>query len=183
MKIKVVDLKKRLKEYNQKELIELVVEMFKMNKDIQNYLSSKYLGEEVIVDLFKKARTKIENEFFPDRGDAKLRLAQAKNAINEFKKATGDEKRTIDLMLFYVEQGVEFTCAYGDMYESFYISMVKMFGQVALECDQNEDLYRHFANRLRKVIHKAANTGWGFSDGLMDSYYLIGWVEDENEDK
>lgn len=53
MKIKVTDLKKELKGYDQKELIELVVEMFKANKDVQNYLSSKFLGDEVNEELFQ----------------------------------------------------------------------------------------------------------------------------------
>lgn len=48
MKIKITDLKKQLKKYEQKELIELIVEMFKANKEVQNYLSSKFLGDEVI---------------------------------------------------------------------------------------------------------------------------------------
>ena len=58
MKIKISDLKKQLKTYEQKELIELIVEMFKSNKDVQNYLSSKFLGDEVIDELFQQARKK-----------------------------------------------------------------------------------------------------------------------------
>lgn len=72
MKIKVSYLKKRLKNYEQKELIELVVEMFKTNKEVQNFLSSKFLGDEAIEMLFNQVRKKIENKFFPDRGFGKL---------------------------------------------------------------------------------------------------------------
>ncbi|WHY83976.1 DUF6155 family protein [Neobacillus novalis] len=183
MKIKVTDLKKQLKEYDQKELIELIVEMYKTNKEIQNYLSSKFLGEEVIETLFLKARGKIENEFFPNRGNAKLRLVEAKKEINAFKKATNDEIRTVELMLFYVEQGIEFTCAYGDISENFYMSMEKMFDQVAMECDGNEELYKHFSTRLHVVLSRANGSGWGFYEALMDSYYRIEWVHDEDEDE
>jgi hypothetical protein len=49
---------------------------------------------------------KIKNEFFPDRGLGKRRLTEAKREITAFKKSTNDEKRTVDLMLFYVEMGV-----------------------------------------------------------------------------
>jgi hypothetical protein len=45
MKIKVTDLKKELKQYTQTELINLVVELFKANKEVQNFLSSKFLGK------------------------------------------------------------------------------------------------------------------------------------------
>ncbi|WP_238579093.1 DUF6155 family protein [Neobacillus niacini] len=182
MKIKVTDLKKQLKQYDQKELIELVVEMFKNNKDIQNYLSSKFLGDQAIEVLFNQARKRIENEFFPDRGFGKLRLADAKKEIIAFKKATNEQKRTVDLMLFYVEQGVEFTSSFGDISEGFYSSMIKMFDQVAIECDQAEDLYKAFSTRLRDVVSMSPE-GWGFKEALMDAYYTIEWVHDDEDDE
>ncbi|MCM3570344.1 DUF6155 family protein [Neobacillus mesonae] len=181
MKIKITELKKHLKELDQKELIELVVEMFKANKDVQSFLSSKFLGDGAIEFLFKEARKKVENEFFPERGDGKLRLAEAKKVILNFRKVTNDDKRTVDLKLFYVEQGVKYTNSFGDINENFYISMEKMFHEVALECDRNEALYREFSNRLHNVVGAAEGTGWGFYEGLADSYYLIEWVHEDEE--
>lgn len=183
MKIKVTELKKRLNEYEHKELIELVVEIFKANKEVQNYLSSKFLGDEVIEEIYKVARKKIKDEFFPERGFGKLRLADAKKEITAFKKATKDDKRTVDLMLFYVEQGVDFTCSYGDINENFYSSMVKMFDQVAMECDRDEELYQEFSTRLRNVISNTEGIGWGFHEALVDCYYYIEWVHEEDEDE
>jgi hypothetical protein len=58
VKIKVTDLKKQLREYEQKELIELVVEMFKTNKEVQNYLSSKFLGDKVVEIFLKRPEKK-----------------------------------------------------------------------------------------------------------------------------
>jgi len=183
MKIKVSDLKKQLKVYNQKELIELVLEMFKTNKDVQNYLSSKFLGEEVNEALFQEARKKIMNEFFPDRGDGKLRLAEAKKEITAFKKATNDEKRTLDLKLFYVEQGVEFTNTFGDINEGFYGSIARMFDQIAVECNQNEELYQAFSSRMRNVVSNVNGIGWGFEEALVEIYYSIDWIHDEEDDE
>ncbi|MDF2859216.1 MAG: Plasmid pRiA4b ORF-3-like protein [Neobacillus sp.] len=48
MKIKISELKRHLKEYDQTELIQLIVELSKINKDVQNYLSSKFLGDEAV---------------------------------------------------------------------------------------------------------------------------------------
>ena len=182
MKIKINDLKKQLRNYEQKELIELIVEMFKANKEVQNYLSSKFLGDEVIEVLFQQACKKIENEFFPERGFGKLRLAEAKKEITAFKKATNDEKRTVDLMLYYVELGVKFTNTYGDINEGFYTSMIKMFDQVAMECDRDEELYKAFSIRLENVLSNVDEIGWGFEEALLDSYYSIEWVHDEDDE-
>lgn len=181
MKIKIPDLKRQLKGYDQKELIELIVELYKANKENQHFLSSKFLGDEVNEELSQQARIKIKNEFFPERGFAKLRLAEAKKEITAFKKATNDEKRTIDLMLFYVEQGIEFTCTYGDIDEGFYSSMVKMFDQVAMECDRSEELYKEFSIRLRNVVSHSEGIGWWFHENLVESYYSIDWIQEEDE--
>ena len=47
--------------------------------------------------FFEETKKKVESEFFPDRGDPKLRLAEAKKSIISFKKVTNDEERTCDL--------------------------------------------------------------------------------------
>ncbi|MCD8509690.1 MAG: DUF6155 family protein [Bacillus sp. (in: Bacteria)] len=89
--------------------------MYKVNNDIQQFLSNKFMGEEAIDAFFEKTKQRINEEFFPNRGDAKLRLSEAKKAITEFQKMTSNEVKTTDLMLYYVELGTEFTSAYGDI--------------------------------------------------------------------
>jgi len=57
-------------------------------------------------------------------------------------------------MLFYVEQGVEFTNSFGDINEGYYVSLVRMFDQVAVEFDRNEELYQAFSSRLSQVVSR-----------------------------
>lgn len=126
MKIKLTDLKKQLKEYEKKELIQLISDLYKNSKAAQAFLSVRFLGEEAVDELFNQALKKIKNEFFPEEGFGKLRLSEAKKAISEFKKLTNDEFKTAELMVFYVEQGIDFTNTYGDIDENFYSSMETM---------------------------------------------------------
>ncbi len=79
--------------------------------------------------------------------------------------------------------GVKCTNSYGDISERFYSSMVKMFDQVAMECDRNEELYKQFEKRLYNVVSSAEGTGWGFYEDLSDSYNMIEWVQDEEDDE
>ncbi|MGE8205433.1 DUF6155 family protein [Heyndrickxia sp. NPDC080065] len=180
MKIKVTDLKKQLKDYEQKDLIQLIADLYKSSKEVQTYLSIRFLGEEAIIELFNQTKKTIENEFFPDRGHGKLRLNQAKNAISHFNKLTKDELRTTDLMLYYVEQGVEFTNAFGDIDESFYNSMEKMYEKVTIMCDKEEKYYHAFADRLEQVVIDTDGIGWGFHDQLS---YLYSQMDHVNEDE
>lgn len=50
---------------------------------------------------------------------------------------------------------MEFTCTYGDISEGFYSSMVKMFDQLAILSDRDEELYKEFSERLDSVVSDA----------------------------
>jgi hypothetical protein len=72
-------------------------------------------------------------------------------------------------MLFYVEQGVKFTNAYGDINEAFYNSMENMFEKtVELMCKQ--DLKDSFQQRCQKIVTETSDIGWGFHDTLSEIY-------------
>ncbi|WP_041580772.1 DUF6155 family protein [Bacillus sp. 1NLA3E] len=182
MKIKISELKRHLKEYDQTELIQLIVELSKINKDVQNYLSSKFLGDEAVEELFTFARKQIQNEFFPEKGHGKLRLSDAKKTIKTFEQTTGDKQRTVDLMLFYVELGVEFTNTYGDIDASFYTNVGNMYEKVVSICDDEEEYYHTFAGRLEKVVRDTVDVGWGFHDYFCDCYYSLQWLDDEEDE-
>jgi len=73
--------------------------------------------------MLEKYRGKIVEQFCPARGEAKLKLGEARKAIKEYWKATGDVSGKAELLMTYVEQGAEFTCDYGDIDERFYNSL------------------------------------------------------------
>jgi hypothetical protein len=174
-------IKESLKEYDQKELVHIITELYKLNNEVKDYLSSKFLGEEAINELFEKTKKKVKDEFFPARGHGKLRLSEAKNAIANFKKLADDRIKTIDLMLYYVELGTEFTNSFGDIDARFYNNMVSMYDKVAMECDQDEELYLRFKDRLDSVVHMSDGIGWGYHDIICDIYYSIEWIDNEEE--
>ncbi|WP_077212480.1 DUF6155 family protein [Bacillus dakarensis] len=180
--IKINELKKELREMDQKQLIQLIVDLYKANKDVKQFLSTKFIGEEAVEVLFEQTKQRIKNEFFPDRGNGKLRLAEAKKAITDFKKLADDRMRIVDLMLFYVEMGTDFTDSYGAIDEKFYNSMVSMFEKVVSECEDDETLYKVFKERLYNVVEGGGGIGWGFGDEIADLYYQLYYsFEDEEE--
>lgn len=151
-KLTLTELKKELKKYDQKQLTQLVVDLFKLN-----------------------------DEFFSERGFGKMRLSEEKNAISKFKKLSSDDLKTIDLMLYYVEIGTEFTNTYGDIDEKFYSSMVSMYRKVVGACDQDEKIYDIFADRLYAVVDESEGIGWGYHEALDDLYYSLEWSWEERE--
>jgi len=177
VKLKVNDLKKHLKTYDQKDLIQLVTEIYKLNTEVQQFVSIKFLGEECIKMAFEKARKEIKDEFFPSRGDGSLRLVKAKKAIRDFKKLTSDQDKTLDLKLYYVEMGSKFTNTYGDIDSGFYDSMITMFKDVVEACDKDEEFFNKYNERLLKVVNESEGIGWGYSDCINDYYYSIEWLD------
>lgn len=182
MKLKVTDLKKQLKTYDQKELIQLIADLHKMNKEVQTYLAVQFLGKEAVDEFFEQQAKKISDEFFPERGAAKLRLGQAKQAITDFKKITGDELKTVDLMLYYVEAGVEFTSSYGDIDAQFYNSMEDMYAKVIDQCYQKDEYYEEFAHRLEMAVTESETVGWGFHDELSSLFYELKYTKEDEEE-
>jgi hypothetical protein len=110
-----------------------------------------------------------QDEFFPTRGFGKARLKIAKKAISEYKKVGKTDVGSIDIMLFYVEQGVKFTLAYGDIDEPFYISMESMY-EKAIEEIIKYGLKDIFQKRCRQIVENTSGIGWGFHDALSDMY-------------
>ena len=73
---------------------------------------------------------------------------------------------TIDLMIYYVERGTEFTCAFGDMDENFYYSLESMFDNVMKEIDTHNLHKEEFIFRLQKIVENSNDIGWGYYDSL-----------------
>lgn len=178
-KLKIPDLKKHLKKLEQNELIQIIADLYKMNQDVKDFLNVKFNGEKVIQELYERAENEIMDEFFSDKGFGKMRLAKAKKAITNFKKFTNDAERELELMLFYVEIGTEFTIIYGDIDERFYSSMESMFHKVVKACENDEKLFNKFRDRLYKIVMDTDGAvGWGYHDNLSDIYHSISWLHE-----
>ena len=140
------------------------------------------MGDDVLNSLLKHYKKIVSDEFFPDRGFGKLRLSKAKKALSDFKKICTDEERILDLMVHYVEMGVEFTNTYGDINENFYYSLESVFTSVIDMLGKVKDgkTIEKFQPRLKAIVDGTGGIGWGFHDYLSDLYidFFSGEVKD-----
>lgn len=72
-------------------------------------------------------------------------------------------------MLFYVDRGVKFTLAYGDIDEAFYASMEGMY-EKALSAMTELDSKHIFEQRSQKIVTDTSDIGWGFHDTLSEIF-------------
>ena len=160
------DIKKELKKLDKYKIIDLIADLYKKNKSVKDYFDFYVNPNEK--DLFAKSKDKVYEAFFPKRGD-RLRLSEGKKAIADFRKLGISKDLLADLMLFYVETGVECTNEYGDIDEPFYNSIASVYSQ-ALTVMKKEKILDNFSDRAKKVVDDTSNIGWGFHDDLESIY-------------
>ncbi len=167
-KISVRTLRNQLKQRSQNDLIEELVLLFSRFDDVRNYYQFQLSGEPD-EDVVAKYKAAIAEEFSTHGRPGEGRLSVARRVVNQYKKVAPSERSLIDLMLFYVEAGVKYTNAFGDIDEPFYNSMESMYERT-LETIVKHELQAEFEHRCMKIVTDTSGIGWGFHDELNMLY-------------
>jgi len=162
--MKMADIKKELRKLDKDKLIDLVADLYKKNKSVKEFFDFYANPNERF--LFEKYRNKVFEAFYPKRG-YNYKLKNGKQAISDFKKLGPSADLLSELMLFYVETGVQFTNDFGDIDEGFYSSMETTYS-AALKLMRKANILDKFAYRAGKIVSDTSGIGWGFHDYLYD---------------
>lgn len=175
--MKITDLKKQLNSMEKNELASLVCKLYKASKQAQSLIDVELCGDTAEEQLVTECKKRIHAAFFGSR----LSLKNARTVISDFKKVSQSKENIAELMLFYVECGVEFTNMYGDINEAFYYSIESMFADFVrvLNGLDSESFYQRNAERIKEMCLSSDCVGWGFSEEMMNIYYDIQWLEEE----
>lgn len=176
--MKLTDLKKQLNTMDKAELIALICRLYKGSKQSQNMIEIELCGDAAEEQLVVDCQKQIRAAFF----GKSLSLKTARKVISDFKKVSRNQENVAELMLTYVECGVEFTNVYGDIDEAFYCSIEAMFMDYVklLNSMEHDGCYQKHAARLAKVCYNASDIGWGFSEEIAATYYEIGWRQEDD---
>jgi hypothetical protein len=166
--MKLKDLKQYLGTRSREQLIAEIGEVFSKIEAVKDYYQSK-LNLGYSAEVSEKYKSAIKHEFFPERGFGRARLSVARKAVSDYKKVSDSKFGVADMMLYYVEMGVQFTNTYGDIDEAFYNSMESMY-ESAVKYIVRHGLQGQFGDRCRRIVTDTADIGWGFHDGLSDIY-------------
>jgi hypothetical protein len=102
----------RIKSYlltlNKDDLLKIIQDLYQLNTDNKVFLTA-HLGMGDPETLAQPYWKTIKQVFNPDRGLHSLSLRSARKALNEFKKTSASPEAVVDIMIFYVEQGVDCT--------------------------------------------------------------------------
>lgn len=169
--------RQHLATWNKSALLALVKDLYDAQAANRDFIHARCQAEDGGGEVLDKYRQKVVEQFFPARGFGKLKLGEARKAIRDYRKATGNLNGTAELLMTYVENGVQFTDQYGDIDERFYSSIESALGELAaLLRGEARGLYPQFRNRLAGVEQMANGIGWGFHDFIAD---VVGRLEEE----
>ncbi|MBN1220258.1 MAG: hypothetical protein JXM69_15120 [Anaerolineae bacterium] len=154
------------------ELLDIIRDLYRLNKDNKVFLTTQ-LGLGSSEELAEPYRRAIRREFNPDRGFPRLNLGAARKALNDFRRANADPRAEIEMMVYYVEQGVACTLQYGDIDEAFYSSLEGVFEDAIalLRQRDNPEFEAEFCPCLERIVRKTSGIGWGFHDYLDEVFY------------
>jgi hypothetical protein len=170
--------REQLKEWPQSALMALIKDLYDFSPPNRNFLHARFQAEETGGAALETYRRKIIEQFFPQRGFGKLKLAEARNAIRDYRKATGNAAGTIELMLTFLENGNEFTLQFGDIDGPFYNHLASVLNDMVQLLCQEAELYPQFRQRVLRLEEDAGHLGWGYGDLLCEE---VDFLEDETD--
>ena len=163
------DVRAVLNKADQKDLIKLVGDLYALRKENQDFLHARFLRDASALVPYKET---IEHYISPaEPWKSPVRISLARKAISDYRKAVGDPEGLAELMLFYVECGVNFTLEFGDIDEPFYSSVIRVFSdglKMLSRCEAG--VVSKMLPRFERTIHSTADMGWGFHDSLRDIF-------------
>ena len=101
-------IKIELETKSQKDLVKLIKAIYDRSENNKNFIKANISGGQVTTQIYKRT---ITNAIYLDtnyRND-EIEFSKARKAISDFRKANGDPKCVLDLMIHYVEIGTEQT--------------------------------------------------------------------------
>ena len=161
------EIRKKLASCSERDLLGLISELYELSKENLNFLEARFLQDTSALDRYK---AHIKRYLAPDepwKPSQQISIREAKKAISDYRKASSNAINLIDLMVYYIECGTDFSCEFGDMDEAYYASLESMFDKaVTLMKKQPLDDVEDFISRLEDVVQNAKSFGWGYYDTI-----------------
>lgn len=163
--------RKHLADWDKSALLDLVKDLYGASAANRDFIQARCQSSESGGAVLETYRRKIIVQFFSKSlvGVGPLKLGEARKAIRDYRKATGNLAGTAELLLTYVESGTEFTRQYGGIDERFYNSLESALDELAaLLLGKARAMYPQLSERLTQVNLMANGIGWGYGDRVFE---------------
>ena len=162
--------KQALSKLSRDELIRLVGDLYSVGPENRRFLEARFALGDAIAPYKKIIQAALYPNVMKDR--VEISFAKARKAIGDYRKAVGDPKGVVELMVTAVECGNNFTVEYGDIDEPFYNNLESLFAKTVQFLKTLDQMtIDKYLPRMQAVVEAAHGIGWGYYDGIADALY------------
>lgn len=156
------DVKTKLAAMDHAGLVALLRDVHALNKTNQLFLHARFsLGTDVLESYKKRIRVAL----FPD-WNKPVRVAEAKKAMMEYRKAIGRPDDMLELHIFWCETASGFSMEFGYADEGYFDALLRQYEAALKMLDTVDGMIRHKAiERLKRVCH-STEVGYGVQDEM-----------------
>lgn len=149
-----------------------ITEMYRLFPNVKEYYDLRInpILEDKLLEEYKEL---IKNEFHTYKSKIKVSYSKVSDTIREFKEISIMPEKTIELMLYYVNLGIEVSNLYGEMEEEFYINVEATFHK-ALNLIFKHDLREMFEKKVKDIVDNILILEDDFKNNMyniLNSYY------------
>lgn len=171
MELTISGLREKLQEADEKQLNELICQIYKHSEVAQQIVDSRFLGDDYGMRLAETTKKKLEHAFFPhDKVDRSL--VQAKDLLRQFRRSCQNQRALIDVELYFVECGLDFIGIFGESDEELKEMLITNYASaIARILEDDSQIYFHiYFARCNQLIDAARGFASEFSEDMLDVY-------------
>lgn len=159
--------KSDFKNIEKEQLINLLLELSKLNKENNAFLKTK-LNQDYD-NLFELSLKKISKAF---SSYELMNLRDARNTIINFKKSNPDKSLLIKLCLHYIQEAYDLEQTDWRFQENFYSAIEKTYDMIFEMIKEDISLKEKYIKEIENLIN-ISNEGWGHRDYLEEQFEEI----------
>jgi hypothetical protein len=146
------------------ELVQMLLDLAGRHPAVERFLVAKFDPTAPVLD-FEDYKAEVRREFFPPRGFGNGSPSIAFRMLQRVEAEATSPKQVIDFIYYCVETGVEFTAAYGDIDEEYYLGFEDLFERAG-KLAATEKLINEYKPQARRIVKSTYEMGWGFYEEL-----------------
>src|SRR4051812_37895118 len=94
--------RQQLATWEKPALLALVKDLYEAGAENRDFIEARCSAGDPGGDALQRYRRKIEAQFFPTRGFGQAKLGEARKAIRDYRKATGNLPGGVELLMTYI---------------------------------------------------------------------------------
>ena len=173
----------KLKDMSSPDLIALIKELYSTSKDSKTFLNTRFCRSKSSIEDVKDIISWSVNPEL-ESGNFRVSFADARKAISNYAKASGDMADVTDLRVYMCEQCASFVYGYCVDYAGYYNSWAAAIKSALIDIKNlPPNLQTPFVNRMMEVYQIARRYGYFMDSMAEECFKQYGFLNKTGKDE